>query len=253
MNSKITDAHAHCGTLDRFPPQDFDDYFICAQECGVERVVMFAPVIEIYDRHDPDFKDDPQWRRRRKNANEYLLTVGNEKLEVIPYFFMWNDFAIEQLNPAHQGIKWHRHSNEPEYHYQDPRCSIAIDEIRRRNLPVVFEEEFHNTLQFINDIAEGVRVIIPHLGLLNGGYETLVDAGIWENPNVYADTALAPSYSITHYLKTYGDERIMFGSDFPFGNPKSELDKILNLDISSETRERIIGANLELLLAENTQ
>ncbi len=40
----------------------------------------------------------------------------------------------------------------------------AIDEIKRRNMPVVLEEEFENTFIFINELAVGVKVIIPHLG-----------------------------------------------------------------------------------------
>lgn len=94
-------------------------------------------------------------------------------LMVISYFFIWNDFAVDQLKPQHRGIKWHRHSDEPVYHYDDPKCLKAIDEIRRRKMPVVLEEENKNTIRFIKEIAVGVRVIIPHLGLLNGGSQGL--------------------------------------------------------------------------------
>jgi hypothetical protein len=38
-------------------------------------------------------------------------------------------------------------------------------------MPVVLEEEFENTIRFINELAIGVNVIIPHLDLLNGGYK----------------------------------------------------------------------------------
>ena len=37
------------------------------------------------------------------------LTLGSSDLKVIPYFFIWNDFAVDQLKPQHKGIKWHRH------------------------------------------------------------------------------------------------------------------------------------------------
>lgn len=251
MNLSIIDAHAHCGIQDRFPPQAFEDYARYAKGTGISEVVMFAPVAEIYDRYDFLFEDNAKWQERRKKANAYLLTIGNAELKVTPYFFIWNDFAVDQLMPQHQGIKWHRHENEPVYHYDDPLCLKALEEIRRRNLPVVLEEELKNTIRFIQNLAQGIRVIIPHLGLLNGSYRILSDFGIWKNPNVFTDTALAPPHEIYDYIRTYGHDRIMFGSDFPFGTPRRELEKILQLQIPDEIKEAITCLNIKHLLSEN--
>lgn len=243
------DAHAHCGVGDRLPPQAFENYFSRVAGSPIETVVMFPPVAEIYDRHDPNFQDSPEWQKQRQQANCYLLTIGNDKLSVIPYFFIWNDFAVDQLDDRHQGIKWHRHSDEPVYHYNDPKCKAAIDEIRRRRLPVVLEEELYNTIRFIKELATGVRVIVPHLGLLNGGYRALARRGIWELPDVWADTALASPDEIRAYIETYGPERLLFGSDFPFGDPLRELEKVLDLPCEDEVKQAIVRGNLERLLS----
>ena len=251
MGSLIIDAHAHCGIIDRLPPQSFTDYRDIVSGSGISKVVMFSPVMEIYDRYDPGFRDDAGWQARRKSSNEYLLSIGDPKLEVIPYFFIWNDFAVEQLTSRHRGIKWHRHADEPRYNYDDPRCKKAIDEIRNRNMPVVLEEEPGNTVRFIDEIAVGVKVIIPHLGLLNGGYDAIAGHGLWARPMVYTDTALASSYEIADYVKRYGCERILFGSDFPFGDPKRELSKILDLAVLETEREMLLGLNLERLLSDS--
>jgi hypothetical protein len=230
-------------------PQSLDDYRAHIKGSDIKTVVMFSPVMEIYDRHRPNFQDNAKWQQRRKTSNEYLLTLGNSDLKVIPYFFIWNDFAVDQLAPQHKGIKWHRHPHEPIYHYDDLRCKKAVDEIKQRKMPVVLEEEFENTIYFINELAVGVKVIIPHLGLLNGGYDTFVKHGIWEKSDVYADTALAPAHDIMNYVSNFGYERILFGSDFPFGDPKEELSKILNLSIPTPKKEMILGYNLKRLLA----
>ena len=94
---------------------------------------------------------------------------------------LWNDFAVEQLDAAHCGIKWRRHEDEPVYHYEDPRRRAALAEIRRRNLPVVLEEEFENTVRFI--------------------------------------------------------------SEFPFGDPASELSKVRRLHLDSEAETAVRGGN----------
>lgn len=249
----IIDAHAHCGRQFAEPPQDLDDYLAHARGSGIAGVVLFPPVMEIYDRYDPAFQDDPQWRRKRRNANEYLLTLTNRELEVIPYLFIWNDFASEQLTPAHRGIKWHRHAYEPPYHYEDPGCAAAIEEIRRRNMPVCLEEEWRNTLRFIDELAPGLRVIIPHCGLLNGGYELFCSHKLWHRPNIFTDTALAPPEVVADYVKRYGHERIMFGSDFPFGDPREELENILGLGFPAEVRDAITGSNLRRLLSDSNR
>jgi hypothetical protein len=69
---------------------------------------------------------------------------------VIPYYFIWNDFDLEGLAPEHKGIKWHRHADEPPYHYDDPRCARAIEGIRLRRMPICLEEELGSTLRFVN-------------------------------------------------------------------------------------------------------
>jgi hypothetical protein len=249
----IIDAHVHCGLQDKYPPQAFGDYMLQIGKSGINGVVMFPPVAEIYDRYDPNFVDSAEWQQRRRKANEYLLTIGREDFIVFPYFFIWNDFAVEQLSVQHKGIKWHRHSDEPIYDYDTPRCRTAIDEIRQRKMPIVLEEEFGNTVQFITDIAKGARVIIPHLGFLNGGYDIIKREGLWEISNVYADTALASSYEIDDYISTYGCERIMFGSDFPFGDPQSELSKILKLSIPEEEKELLLSGNILRLMSESNK
>jgi len=103
MTHKIIDAHAHCGIQDR--SQAFEDYFSSVRGSGITGVAMFAPVAEIYDRYDFHFKDTPEWRKKRQAANEYLLTLGNQELEVFPYFF-----HLERLcsGTAHASALWHQ-------------------------------------------------------------------------------------------------------------------------------------------------
>ncbi len=262
MSLPIIDAHVHCGSESRTDPrngqpqpQAFEDYLGWAEGAGIVGAVMFSPVPEIYDRLDPDFEDGPSWQLRRRNSNEYVLSLARDGFEVFPFFFIWNDFAIDQLSPRHLGIKWHRHADEPHYRYDDPRCAAAIAETRRRNLVVCLEEEWEYTSRFITELAPGVRVIIPHCGLLNGGYERLCSVGVWERPNIFTDISNAAPEWVTDYVKRYGHSRIMFGSDFPFCPPTAaELRQRLDrLDLSDAAREAIGHANVRRLLSESNR
>jgi len=242
-NPSVIDAHAHCGVIDRSWPQAFRDYFRELAATDIGGAALYSPVMEIYDRYDFNFADTPEWRQRRRESNAYLLSLDSPALTIYPYFFIWNDFAVDQLAEAHCGIKWHRHAGEPVYHYEDRKCREALDEIRRRKLPIVLEEEFEHTVRFIRELAKGARVIIPHLGGLNGGFGAIARAGLWELENVWADTALASRSEIGEYIRRYGHQRLMFGSDFPFGAPRSELHKVRSLGLAPGVEAAIVGGN----------
>jgi len=86
-------------------------------------------------------------------------------------------------------------------------------------------------------------VIIPHLGMLNGGFQVIANAGLWERENVWADTALASRDEIREYIRRYGDQRLLFGSDFPFGSPSAELRKVRSLGLTPEVEAAVLGGN----------
>ena len=241
------DSHVHCG---RLSGPSFQDYLTQIEQTHIKTAVVFSSVAEIYDRNDPNFKDNTDWQLRRTKANEHILSLNtSEEFKVYSFFFVWNDFSIEQLKPF-VGIKWHRHHDEPKYDYKSPRCREFIAEIQRRNLPVVLEEEFENTLLFISELAPQAIVIIPHCGLLNGGYDELCKSGIWKKANVHADTALAGPEIIADFIGRYGHEKILFGSDFPFGDPVFELTNILDLRLSGEVKESILCSNIVRLTSQ---
>ncbi|MEJ5299553.1 MAG: amidohydrolase family protein [Thermodesulforhabdaceae bacterium] len=252
MNLQVIDSHIHCGIQDKFPPQDIESYRAACKGTPIGGVVAFPPVSEVYDRYDPLFVDSPEWQVVRRRAHDYLLALASSMKDFIvyPFLFVWNDFAWKELDRGFKGIKWHRHADEPRYNYDDPECKIMIDEICKRSMPVVLEEEFTETVAFVRERAAGVKVIIPHLGLLNGGYGRIKSEGLWDLPNVYADTALADRFTIEDYVRNYGVERLLFGSDFPFGNPKRELRKIMDLPISELEKDKIVRENVLNLLRQ---
>jgi hypothetical protein len=243
---QIIDSHLHCGCQNvSWRWEDLRPHLAGA---GISGAGLIPPVEDIYDRYDPVFVDDPAWQACRRRAHDYLLQLADPGLAIYPYFFVWNDFAHEDLGPEFVAVKWHRHGNEPEYHYDAPRCREFLNAVRDRGIPILLEETFHNTLFFLEKLVpEGVPVIIPHLGGLNGGYQALERAGFWALPWVYADTALASSREIEDYLGRHGHNRLMFGSDYPFGQPGYELEKVRRLNLPPDQARAVLGDNFRRL------
>jgi hypothetical protein len=243
---QIIDSHIHCGI--QKVSQPFEAIQPLLARADIQGACLFAPVEDIYHRYHAFFDDNDQWRRCRQRAHDYLLSLSEKHAKVYPYYFVWNDFAVEDLERGFMGIKWHHHDGEPEYRYADPRCRAMIEAICERGLPVVLEETFDHTLLFLKRIRSRTVVIIPHLGMLNGGFERLLAAGVWQDPEVYADTALAGRQQIAEFVTRFGPHQLLFGSDYPFGDPGDELDRIFSLGFSDEELAMICAGNIRRLL-----
>jgi len=212
---------------------------------------FFSPVNEIYDRANEKFYDTPEYQQLRKQSNQYLLEQAQKYPgEIYPFYFVWNDYQLEGLENF-VGIKWHRHTYEPHYDYLSDKCEAFLQRVYELKLPIVFEEEESITLNFIKRVGGRTPIIIPHLGLLNGGYSALKKSGIWKEHNVYADCSLAFS-AVLDFIETYGAHKLVLGSDYPFGKPGTSKLKILEMHrngkISTENLHMILYNNMAMLL-----
>ena len=240
---RIIDAHIHVGKWTKiYTP---DEIRRDLKEAGCSGAVIFAFPEDMYRITDSS--------QRRMEANNYVLEVSKKEkeFELYPFYFVWNDFIIPDNLKEFKGIKWHRHPDEPRYDYDDPKCKKLLSLIKELDLPVILEEETEITSQFIERNPE-IKVIIPHMGKLSGGYDKM-DI-FFDNPNVYFDTSTASLDAISNVLKNVGAERVIFGSDVsgtkePFYNfPKVELDKLSQLKLDSFSKNLIFSRNIEKLM-----
>ena len=105
---------------------------------------------------------------------------------------------------------------------------------------------------FALEVAEahpGLKVILAHMG----GNELALSMGAIEAArgltNVYFDTS---NCRIPHVIETavelLGDERILLGSDYPWGSLMANAWTVLDSEIPEDAKRRILSLNLEELL-----
>jgi uncharacterized protein len=181
--------------------------------------------------------------------NVRLLDETKKTPNFIPYHYIRENYDEDGFDPipeAYYGGKWHwmKGLQDMASNYDvldDKLLPDLIEKIKKTGKPVIIEEELAFTERFV-EMAEGIPLIIPHLGML-GGDPYMFLRSFKNKDNIYFDTALASQDTISIFVKTIGPERILFGSDVPFGSIRNELSKVLTLPVSYEEKELLLYKN----------
>lgn len=94
-----------------------------------------------------------------------------------------------------------------------------------------------------------LTLICAHLG----GYSEWEDAvRCLGDTNVYVDTSSCsfclPPERIRELISVYGEDRVLFGTDFPMWDARPEIDFLLSLELSDTAYRKIFSENLIRLL-----
>jgi hypothetical protein len=189
-----------------------------------------------------------------ERINDKVLELGKKNGKFIPYYYIPEDLRPIPVGKNFYGGKWHwvRGIQDCSSNYQvldDPRVNSFIEASEAISLPIVFEEELAFTEAFVKR-TRNLKIIIPHLGMLGGNPLDFLKA-FEQKENVFFDTALAGTEAIMWFIEKIGKERILFGSDIPFGTMKRELEKILSLPIGGDEKEWILSKNLKRLISQD--
>lgn len=239
----VIDSHVHVGYNHQTKYFAFEELEKSLDDAMVDGAVIMAFPEDIYRLID-SFE-------ARIKANQYVLDISKKKKNLYPFYFVWNDYIIPDNLAEYKGIKWHRHPDEPEYDYKSEKYRKFLQKVKDLNLPVLIEEEFFNTVKFIDRNPE-LTFIIPHMGKLSGGCDKM-DI-FFDNPRVYFDTSTASLNDIKRIFEICGAKRIIFGSDVsgtkqPFYNfPRVELEKLDMLNINEQSKRFIYSQNIERLI-----
>jgi predicted TIM-barrel fold metal-dependent hydrolase len=233
----IIDSHTHWGPSSTMGIEvTTEELLRQAEQSAVSRIVIFPfPSTALAD----------------EEINERLLKEANRVNRFIPYYYI-----PETMKPIPEGMgffggKWHwmRGIQDSSSNYkalEDPQLAKFIEASERMDLPIVFEEELAFTEAFVKK-TKSLKIIIPHLGMLGGNPSDFLQT-FKDKENVFFDTALSSPDMIMKFIEKIGHERILFGSDIPFGTMKGELEKVLSLPIKNGEKEGILSKNLRRLI-----
>lgn len=162
--------------------------------------------------------------------------------------------ALEEIDEAinrwgFKGIKMHPliHSFLPDQDIVYP----IMDKARRYSIPVLFHcghPPWSLPWHFGNlaDVYPDVTIILGHMG---HGHIVYINGSIdvaRRHENIVLETSAMPMHrKIREAVEKVGEERVIYGSDMPFGHPSFELKKV---EVSGLSKRQ-----LELVLRENAR
>ena len=227
---KFVDAHVHLGYS--IP---IGDVLIQMDESNVEKIVVFALPAEV--DYDP-------------TTNDYVLRKSEEYEQLIPFYYVVETEISEEIEKF-RGFKWHwfkgwTHAKSNLSLFEDGKFRDFLRDLNELGKPIVIEEDFVFTKRFV-EVIDNSPVIIPHLGLVSGDPAKFLKA-FGDFNNIYFDTALASKNLIEKFYKELGSEKLIFGSDIPFGKMKDELGKILALNLPKKEIQMILRENVLKLI-----
>ncbi len=234
---QIIDSHTHWGpSLTLGTEVTSDELLRQAEQSGVEKIVIFP---------------FPSTAIENEKINDKVLELGKRNGKFIPYYYIPEDLRPIPVEKQFFGGKWHwmRGVQDCSSNYQvleDPELDHFIEASEEVDLPIVFEEELAFTEAFVKK-TKNLKMIIPHLGMLGGNPLDFLQT-FRTTEHIFFDTALANPETIMQFIEKIGKERILFGSDIPFGTMKRELEKILSLPIGDDEKEWILSKNLRRLI-----
>lgn len=174
-----------------------------------------------------------------------------------------SQFSADYINNAH-GLKLHPILQQ--VRLCDPRTCAVVEAFAPYDLPVLFHagvcEYYIDPAEKQNESPEfgavedalplihnfpNVNFIIGHSGL--DGFRAVIEL-FSHLPNVYIDVSFQSAVHVRKLLAAFGTERVLFGSDWPWGRMDVSL-KILEEVCDSVQLRRVLGENSAELLQIN--
>lgn len=239
-----------------------DDYVAEMKLAGIDKAVMvsFAP--------DNQLKNHNFWsvaitRPGKKRPAKYPMFIpfisvsptmtGRKPVEELEHKLKW----------GMKGLKIHPVAQE--FAPDDKRMWPVYEWLITHNMPITAHSgmnidcsstygEPNRWIPVLEDFPD-LKLILAHLG--NGFWDQTVEIAD-KFPQVMFDTAIAISYikapttlsdaDAADLIRTIGAERVMFGSDYPWVDPKKDIGHINNLPIPPKSKELILGENARKFL-----
>lgn len=161
----------------------------------------------------------------------------------------------ELLSLGLKGVKLH--PDIQDFKIDDYRALSIYEACEAHGVPILFhagdsryDRSNPNRLVPVLRIYNRLTVIAAHFG----GYSMWEEAAeaLAGLPNLYVDCSSSMPFlsdeKIKEYIRRFGDDRVLFGSDYPMWTAEREIPRLLSLNLPKESYRKIFSENIMALL-----
>ncbi|MBR3593016.1 MAG: amidohydrolase family protein [Clostridia bacterium] len=149
------------------------------------------------------------------------------------------------------GVKLH--ADIQKFRIDDPRCFKIYELCEKENIPILMHTGDHrfdysnpDRLLPVLNTFKSLTVIGAHLGGWSVWDEAVEKLSGYKNFYVDSSSSLyeLPIDRATEIIRTYGVEKVLFGSDFPVFSPDIELERFMALPLTDDEKRMILSENV---------
>jgi len=229
----IVDAHTHLGDFPLFNVSiDAEGLIGLMDECGVTHSVLFSLPNEL--------TLDAVRRRPKRFTGLAWVNPGD------------GERALETVDKAvtvwgFKGVKMHPLIDS--FLPDDPVVYPVMECAVRLDVPVLFHcghPPWSLPWHFGNlaDVYPDAKIILGHMG---HGHIVYINGSIdvaRKHDNIYLETSGMPMHTkIKEAVEAVGPDRVMYGSDAPFGHPSFEIRKVEVSGLGEAELEKVLYGN----------
>ena len=173
-----------------------------------------------------------------------------------PHFpeLMETELPIYFKTPGIKGIKIHQGTHKATL--KNPAYHNIYSFADKYNIPIMIHTWSMETIKNIEEISaeySNATFIMGHFGAIpdNMKYAAKV---IKSRNTVYGDTTVSMMFekNVEWLVEIAGEDKVLYGTDMPFIDPRVCLGRILYSDLTDSIKEKILSRTMETIL-ENTK
>ena len=132
-------------------------------------------------------------------------------------------------------IEFHcgRVSNARLNEYSDVECIIPVLD-KYPDIPVILTHMADGNIDDVIKLSKEYKNVYFDTSIVISGYSGILET----NEPSWLDDAV-----VVDVIGTIGVKKILFGSDYPWGSPRHDLHRIINLNLTCEEKSLILGEN----------
>lgn len=247
---EIIDVHAHLGEYYNMhiPSPGADDMIKIMDRCGIDKAII-SPIIGISGDfvmgNDIMLEAVKTYRHRFYGA--CLVNGHYPKLSVEELERGFNDEKAVVMIKIHPLVT--------KCKLNDERMKSIYDYALKNKLPVLvhtwLDEDNYGNMDLFKEVAKeypGINWIMGHSGGPYGSFKACQIAKELANISLDITLSMCPARQIEFFVKEVGSERVLFGTDNPFIDPRPQIGRVCLAEITQRDRENIFSANAKKLI-----